>query len=123
VQAFAYRGGYMAANDIDCTKALGIGLVVTCTLNTPVIDWHGGHDVPSWCRFPIVGEIDNNLRNGVPILPVFTKLYRMISNAILRGTNLFIHCRARAHRAGTCTAAYGMMAYDLSHVCCSQASA
>ena len=57
-----------------------------------------------------LGEIYNYQRSGLPILPLFTKLYRMISNAILRGTSICIYCRAGAHRAGTCTATYSMMA-------------
>ena len=38
----------------------------------------------------------------------------MASNAISRGTSVFIHCRVGAHSAGTCTSAYGMMAYGLN---------
>ena len=63
---------------------------------------------------PNGGEICDHHRSGLPILPLFTEFYQVVSNSILHGMNVLIHCRAASHRAGTCTASYGMMAYDLT---------
>ena len=52
MQTVVYQGGYLAVNDIDCMKALGIGLVDKCTMDIPALDLHGGYDVPKWRRFP-----------------------------------------------------------------------
>ena len=63
---------------------------------------------------PNGGEICDHHRSGLPILPLFTEFYQVVSNSILHGMNVFIYCHAGAQRAGTCTAAYGTMAYDLT---------
>ena len=46
-------------------------------------------------------------------MPAFEEFYRLVSNSLLRSEHVFTHCRAGAHRAGTCTAAYAIMAYRL----------
>ena len=95
-------------------KELGVGLVINCTSNISAPNWHPANDVPKWYRFPNYGEIYDRHRSVLPILPVFTKFYQVVLHAILNGMNVFTHCRTGAHRAGTSTAAYGMMAYDLT---------
>jgi len=114
VEARIYQGGYMRANDIQYMQELRIGLVVNCTSNIERPPWHGQSDAPNWIRFPIAGAIFDATRHGVPILPYFRRFHTVVSNAIQAGNNIFIHCRAGAHRAGTCTAAYALMAFDLT---------
>ena len=44
----------------------------------------------------------------------FERLHRLVLNSLREGGHVLIHCRAGAHRAGTCTAAYALMAYTLN---------
>ena len=55
VQASVCQGGYLAANDLDCTKELAIGLVVNSTSNIPAPNWQGDNEVPDCYRFLILG--------------------------------------------------------------------
>ena len=114
VEARVYQGGYMRANDIECLKQLRIGLVVNCTHNIEAPPWHGQSDAPKWLRFPIAGRIFDATRRGNLVLPYFERFHALVSSAIQAGDNVFIHCRAGAHRAGTCTAAYAVMALGLT---------
>jgi len=110
-----YQGGYTRASDIECVKELRIGLVVNCTTNIEVPPWHGQPDAPKRLRFPIAaGDIYDAKRRGSRVLPYFERLHTVVSSALQVGDSVFIHCRAGAHRAGTCTAAYAVMAFDLT---------
>ena len=53
------------------------------------------------------------LRRDWQFLSAFYTFYQFVPAALLRGDNLFIHCRAEAHCAGTCAAVYATMAYSL----------
>ena len=119
-QASVYQGGCLAVDDLDCMKELAIGLVISCTSDISAPIWHGGNDVPRLYRFPILGEICDHHRSGLPILPLFTKFYQVFSNSILRGMNVLIYCRAGDHRAGTRIAASGMDGVRIDFICCSE---
>ena len=43
----------------------------------------------------------------------FERLHRLLLNSLLGGGSVLMLCRAGAHSAGTCTAAYAIMAYRL----------
>ena len=104
-EARIYQGGYTRANDLAFLNEISIGLVVNVSANIPAPEWHGRVGAPHWCRW-VAPETR-------PVFPAFEQLYRLLSSSLLRSENVLIHCRAGAHRAGTCTAAYAMMAYRL----------
>ena len=103
-----HQGGFLRANDLEFLKEISIGLVVNVASNIEAPPWLDQPDAPRWWHFLIP-----ELTRGSPIFPVFASLYQVVSNALLRGENVFIHCRAGAHRAGTCVAAFAMIAYGL----------
>jgi hypothetical protein len=104
-EARIYQGGYTRANDLPFLNEISIWLVVNVSANIPAPEWHGRVGAPHWCRW-VAPETR-------PVFPAFEQLYRLVSSSLLRSESVLIHCRAGAHCAGTCTAAYAMMAYRL----------
>ena len=51
------------------------------------------------------------MRRGENVIPRFWQFYDKIVDTCNEGGNILIHCRAGAHRAGTASAAFGMMAF------------
>ena len=93
---------------------MNIRLVVNCTENISRPAWHGQHGTPGWMRFPVCRTIPrpdplDPLRFW-PVIAQFWPLYQAITEALKTG-NVFIHCRAGAHRAGTVTSAFGMFCF------------
>jgi hypothetical protein len=54
------------------------------------------------------------MRRGWPVLGHFWRLYTQIKNITDTGGNVYIHCRAGAHRAGTVTTGFGMLCFHFS---------
>ena len=50
-------------------------------------------------------------RKSKAVFPYFWQLYTEVARVCSRGQNIFVHCRAGAHRAGTVCAALGMVAF------------
>jgi len=103
-----YQGGHLRANDLEYITQISIALVINVTGNVASPPWLGQPDTPQWCRFMIPSVKDG------PVLFGFERLYRLVLNSLREGGNVLIIFRAGAHRAGTCTSAYAIMAYGLS---------
>ena len=103
-----YQGGYLRANDLEYLTQIPIALVINVTGNVPSPPWLGQLDTPQWCRF-----IVPSVKDG-PVLFSFQRLYRLVLNSLREGGHVLIHCRAGAHRAGTCMAAYAITAHGLN---------
>ena len=102
-EARIYQGGYMRAHGLAFLNE--ISMVVNVSANIPAPEWHGRVGAPHWCRW-----VAPKTRS---VFPPFEQLCRVVSSSLLRSESVVITCRAGPHRAGTCTAAYAMMAYRL----------
>jgi hypothetical protein len=103
-EARIYQGGYMRANDLAFLNEISIGPL---SMSLPTSQPQNG-----------TGELEHHIGAAGwpprrPVFPACEQLHRLVSSSPLRSENVLIHCRAGAHRAGTCTAAYAMMAYRL----------
>ena len=107
-EARIYQGGHLRANDLEYITQISIALVINATGNVESPPLLGQLDTPQWCRFMIPSVKDG------PVLFGFERLHRLVLNSLRECGNVLIHCRAGAHREGTCMSAYAIMAYGLN---------
>ena len=100
-----YQGGRCVAEDFGKLRQLGIGTVVNCTVQIAPPGWGWRQGAPKWTRFkvsegPAVGRARARSGAGPTLSELFQPLFDEVEEAKRRGTNLLLHCRSGAHRAG-----------------------
>lgn len=98
-----YVGDRVGASDLNLLKDRGIKKVVNCTVgNQAIPNYHEDSDEIEYITFPIahwslyVGPSDES------VLDFCEELFNFVEDGTSQGENVYIHCLAGAHRAGTC---------------------
>ncbi|MCP4241528.1 MAG: dual specificity protein phosphatase family protein [bacterium] len=110
-----YLGGWLVAKDCELLQQLGVTRVLNCTTQIDPEDFLvvGPAVRFRWHRFRISASSGINARTGQGCADHFRDAFDFVGRGLVANENVFIHCRAGAHRAGATAAALLMWLENL----------